>query len=270
LSPVDLVLVRALRNREQRDATGYYVIEGVRFLIAAADANADFVGLVVCKRLLTSVVGRMIVRRLKRSGVPLLAVSDSEYASVSRLEEGTGRGVVAIVRQSFRRARAIRSGELWLAVEAVRSPGNLGTLLRTCLAVGARGVFVIGNTDVHDPGCVRATMGALPALDLVRVAPHELIELVRRSNASLIGVSPDGARPYWDHRYRPATVLLVGSERTGISRELRSACDALVRIPMVGKLDSLNVAVAGSLVLYEVFAQRLDLRWRAGESDAGN
>lgn len=236
---------------------GCYVIEGVRFLIAAADSNADFVGLVVQKRLLESVVGRMIVRRLRRNGVPVLGATESEWASISRLDEGTGRGVIAIVRQRFVRPRPIGRGELWLAAESVRSPGNLGTLLRTCLAVGARGVFVLGDTDVHDPACVRATMGALPMLELVRVSPQQLVQLVQQSGASLVGASPDGEHHYWDHLYRGANVLLVGTERTGISRELRDACDVLVRIPMVGKLDSLNVAVAGSLVLYEVFAQRL-------------
>lgn len=232
------------------------MIEGVRFLIAAADASADFVGLVICKRLLTSVVGRMIVRRLKRTGIPLVVVSEAELASVSRLQEGTGRGVIAIVRQRFQRIHSIRKKELWLAVESVRSPGNLGTLLRTCLAVGARGVFVLGDTDVHDPACVRATMGALPALAVVRTSARELVDAIRTSGATLIGAHPEAAHSYWDYRYRGATVLLVGTERTGISHELRAACDALVRIPMVGKLDSLNVAVAGSLVLYEVFAQR--------------
>ncbi len=144
----------------------------------------------------------------------------------------------------------------WLAVETVRSPGNLGTLLRTCLAVGARGVIVIGDADVHDPACVRATMGALDALALVRLAPSELVALVRRSGARLIGASPDGQLDFRLSSYTRGTVVLLGSERRGISREMKRACDALVRIPMAGLMDSLNLAVAGSLVLYEAFAQR--------------
>src|SRR5262249_25887389 len=115
----------------------------------------------------------------------------NRFSSVARLEDGTGRGVIAIVRQ--RVLRAERVSDLWLAIETVRSLGNLGTLLRTCLAVGARGVLVVGDADVYDPACVRATMGALSSLDIVRVANvSELRALARRSSARIVGTSPDG------------------------------------------------------------------------------
>jgi TrmH family RNA methyltransferase len=141
--PFDLDFVRALRAREARDATGLYAVEGVRFLIAAADAGASVEGVVVCEALLGSAVGQMIVRRSRRRGVPVVKVGEQAFARVARLTEGTGRGVVAVVRQRWRRPDRIRGDELWLAVEGARSPGNVGTLLRTCLAVGARGVFAI-------------------------------------------------------------------------------------------------------------------------------
>jgi TrmH family RNA methyltransferase len=256
---LDLALVKALAtDRRKRDATGLYVIEGVRFLVSAADAGATFHGLIVSKRLLASTVGRMIVRRQRRSGVSVLSVSEDELESVARLRDGYGRGVIGIVRQGVRRAVdvQIRRRDLWLAVETARSPGNLGTLLRTCLAVGARGVFVIGDADVFDPACVRATMGALPSLEIVRLTSAELVELVQRSQATLVGASPDAREDFRSRRYHGATVFLVGSERKGISERMKAACDALVRIPMTGKIDSLNLGVAGSLVLYEAFGQR--------------
>ena len=248
--------MRALGAREHRERTGLYTIEGVRFLVAAADAGAPIAGLVVCKRLLRSTTGQMIVRRLRKNGVAALAVPESEFATISRLREGSGRGVVAIVRQRWSPSPRIRDEDLWLAVEPVRSPGNLGSLLRTCLAVGVRGVFALGDVDLHDPGCVRATMGALHALELARASCRQLVELARRSGAVIVGASPDGTRDFRSWRYRAPTVLLVGSERRGISPDLRDACDALVRIPMFGPVDSLNLAVAGSLVLYQAFTQR--------------
>jgi len=252
----DLELVRALRSREHRAATGQYVIEGVRFLIAASDAGADFAGLVICERLLTSTVGQMIVRRLRRAQVPVLKVDEARFATVGRLVEGTGRGVVSVVRQRWRCLDRLGEGDVWLAVESVRSPGNLGTLARTCLAAGVRGIIVTGDADLHDPACVRATMGALDALELVRITPHELIALTRRSRGRLIGAAPDGARDYRAISYRGPTVVLVGSERSGISDAMRAALDVTVRIPMTRAIDSLNLAVAGSLILYEAYAQR--------------
>ena len=260
LSPDVLELVRALRAREHREKTGQYTVEGVRFLVTAADSGAEITALIVCEALLSSVVGQMIVRRLRRRSVPVHAIDEAHFASLSRLVDGSGRGVIAVVRQRWRALERLADDDLWLAVETVRSPGNLGTLLRTCLAVGARGVIVIGDADVHDPACVRATMGALDALALVRLQPSELVALVRRSHATLVGASPDGRLDFRRTSYTRATVVLLGSERRGISREMRRACDSLVRIPMASSMDSLNLAVAGSLVLYEAFAQRSPAR----------
>lgn len=245
----------ALRERAERERTGLFVVEGTRFLLAAVDAGADVVGLVVCKRLLTSTVGQMVVRRLRRGGIATLVVGVADFERMSRLRDGTGRGVIALVRQRWQRARRVGQGETWLAVEEVRSPGNLGTLLRTCLAVGARGVFVLGDVDPFDPACVRATMGALLGLALVKVTPTELETIAIESGASLVGASPTGTRDFRRHRYRGPTILLLGCERTGIRAELAGICDTLVRIPMMRGIDSLNLAVAGSLVLYEIFTQ---------------
>ncbi len=225
-------------------------------MIAAADSGADILGLVVCEPLLFSVVGQMIVRRLRRRGVPTLRVDEPSFASVARLTEGSGRGVIAVVQKRRRTLDRIGPGELWLAVEGARSAGNLGTLMRTCLAVGAKGVIALGSLDLYDPGCVRATMGALAALEVARTTPRALVTLARRSNARVIGTSPRGSRDFRRASYRGATIIVVGCERKGMSPDLLAACDVLVRIPMVGTIDSLNLAVAGSLVLYEAFSQR--------------
>ena len=256
MRPFDLGLVRSLRARQERIRTGLYTIEGVRFLVAASDARARFEGLVVCDEVLVSTVGRMIVRRLRREGVPVLRVGAGEHEELTRLSEGNGRGVIGVVAQRWTALERLRPHDLWLAVESVRSPGNLGTLLRTCLAVGARGVIVVGDADVYDPACVRATMGALPALEVARMTPDALAHLCRRSGARLVGASPDGALDFRRAPLGGPVVLVVGSERKGLSEPMRRACDLLVRIPMAGRVDSLNLAVAGSLILYEAFARR--------------
>jgi RNA methyltransferase, TrmH family len=265
LNRLDLDTVRALRTRECRDKTGLYTIEGVRFLVSAIDASAEIAGLVVCRRLMKSAVGQMIVRRLRRAGIPELRVGETEFASVSRLADGHGRGVIGVVRQRWQTLHRLEPRDLWLAVDAVRSPGNLGTLLRTCLASGARGVVVTGSADVFDPACVRATMGALEALRIVRMTTAALGVLVRRSGGRMVAASPTASRDFRAGSYRGATVLHVGSERHGLTGEMERQCDALVRIPMTGSIDSLNVAVAGSLLLYEAYRQRFPVgRARCG------
>jgi TrmH family RNA methyltransferase len=254
--PLCLDFVRALGTREARDETGCYAIEGVRFLLAAVDAGARIEGLAVCRPLLTSAAGCIVVRRLRQRAVPELRLGEAEYASVSRLADGGGRGVIAIARQRWNRDPSIGHRDLWLAVESMRSPGNLGSLLRTCVAVGARGVFVLGDVDAYHPGCVRATMGAIEGIELARTTPEDLAGRARRAGARILGAAPEGPRDFRGVSYDGATVLALGCERRGLSEPMRRACHGLVRIPMVGRLDSLNVAVAGSVLLYAAFAQR--------------
>jgi TrmH family RNA methyltransferase len=251
--------VRALRTRECRDQTGLYTVEGARFLISAVDAGASIVALVVCRKLLSSAVAQMIVRRLGRAGVPEHRVAETDFATIGRLVDGRGRGVIAVLRQRWQRLEGLDPGDLWMAVDEVRSPGNLGTLLRSCVACGARGVIVTGRADIFDPACVRATMGAINALQIVRISTSALASLTRRSGGRIVAASPEGSLDYRAASYRGPTVVHVGSEREGLTHEMRRTCDALVRIPMAGQVDSLNVAVAGSLLLYEAFRQRFPM-----------
>ena len=139
----------------------------------------------------------------------------------------------------------------------MRSPGNLGTILRTGEAVGASGLILIGDgVDPYDPACVRATMGAVFGQRFVRATEGELTAWKRRTGARLIGTSPHAKSDYRAVAYPPGTILFMGGERQGLSAQMQSLCDENVHIPMVGAGDSLNLAVATAVMLYEVFGQR--------------
>jgi TrmH family RNA methyltransferase len=151
-----------------------------------------------------------------------------------------------------------------VALSSIQSPGNLGTLLRTADAVGAAGVILLGDgVDPYDPAAVRASMGAIFSQRFVRASTRELAAWKRRSGALLVGTSPAAPTDYQALTYPPSLVLFMGHERQGLSPEEQALCDELVRIPMVGSSDSLNLAVATSVMLYEVFNQH-----RAGRSFA--
>ena len=123
-----------------------------------------------------------------------------------------------------------------------------------------------GDADPHDPSAVRATMGALDALELVRMPPAALLALVKRSGGHLVAASPDGDRDFRSASYRGPTVVLLGTERTGLTDRMRASCDQLVRIPIQPGVDSLNLAVAGSLLLYEAFFQRATATYPGAQS----
>ena len=166
------------------------------------------------------------------------------------------RTVAAIVRQRIHRLDEIAINEepYWTALEHVRSLGNYGTLMRTSAAVGATGFILIGDEiDPFDPAVVRATMGALFKQKIVRTNASELLCWARRQKIEVIGASPNGSQDYRHITYKPPIVLMLGGERKGLTDEQRAICARLVRIPMAEGMDSLNVAVAGSLLMYEVF-----------------
>ena len=261
---LDVDYIRGLRDRTQRERSGRFFIEGVRFIVVADEQRLDLEALIVAPAMLRSAVAETIVRRRRRSGVPVLEVEPDEFRALSLL--GEPQGIGAVVRQRWDPASALadpRRDALWIALAAVRSPGNLGSLLRTCQAVGARGLLCLSPAvDPHDPHTVRATMGALLTQRLCRLSPAELRAANRYGQLFVVGASPDGERDYRTISYRRPIIVMVGSERTGLSDEQRALCDATVRIPMRPGCDSLNLAVATSLMLYEIYGQRHPARRR--------
>jgi RNA methyltransferase, TrmH family len=225
--------------------------------VRALRRGAELEALVVAPRLLNHPYALDTVRREAARGRPVVEVTPEVYRSLSLAVEPQGLGAVVRQRWTPLAAADPAAGLCWVALDAVRNPGNLGTTLRTAEAVGAAGVVLVGEAaDPHDPAAVRASMGAIFGQRLVRTTTAEFAAWVRRHGCQVVGTSPAGAVDYRAVRYRRPLVLFVGEERRGLTAEHRALCDALVRIPMVGGGDSLNLAVATAVVLYEVFGQR--------------
>ena len=249
--------VQALGQRSERDRTQTFFAEGLRFVGQAVAQNADLQAVLVVPKTLEHPFGLKLRRQLEQKRVPIWEITPELFLRVSRAEEPQWIG--AVVRQRWETSvRVTRSpGLCWVALDQVHSPGNLGTILRTSEAVGASGLILIGDTvDPYDPACVRATMGAVFAQHFVRVSAAEFSAWKQSVGISLVGTSPHAKCDYRDVLYPPGTVLHMGGERKGLSEERQRLCDALVRIPMVGRSDSLNLAVATGVLLYEVFNQR--------------
>ena len=241
------------RDRRYRDAHGQFFVEGVRTFVAAVDQGASVDMLLYSERLLIAPLARKLVRQLKRAGVPFARVSPEQFRAVSRAERVSG--VSAVVRQQVRYLAHVTPGDgpCWVVLTHVRTPGNLGTLIRTAAAVGATGFILLGNSvDPFDPAVVRASMGALFQQTFVRASTAQLRDWADQHHLQVVGASPDGTVAYDQLRYTPPTLLLLGEERSGLSAEQRALCQQIVRIPMVAGVDSLNLGVAGSLLLYAI------------------
>ena len=249
--------VVALSDRSIRERTGDFLIEGVRFVHFAIEKNNPIDFLVYCPHDLKHAMARSIVADLINRGVPNAAVTSSVLLALTTREDP--QGIVAVTRQ-FTQPLLMSTpsaGLCWIAVDSIQSPGNLGTLLRTAECVGAAGLLLVGDdVDPYDPGCVRASMGALFHQRMVRTSFEEMRDWSGRHRAMIVGTSPSARRDYYRVRYDRPTILYLGCERKGIDDERQRECDLMVRIPMVGRSDSLNVSVAGSVMLYEIFNQR--------------
>jgi TrmH family RNA methyltransferase len=150
---------------------------------------------------------------------------------------------------------------VWVVLEAIRAAGNLGSLIRTSEAVGGAGFILVGTgIDPYDSAVVRASMGALFRQQFIRTSYWSLRQWFRRHRCRVIGASPDGPAELHRFDYPRPTILVLGEERQGLTSVQRDLCSCLVRIPMVGAADSLNLAVAGSLLLYEVYRARTPRR----------
>lgn len=251
--------VRALANRRERDSRGVFFAEGERLVRAAVENRASIEQVVVAPERLTETERSLLDRIDAR--LPVLEVTGAVFDSLSFRQESQSIGVV--VEQRWEELAQVRgTGRCWVALPDIQHPGNLGTVIRTCDAVGGDGVILIGRTtDPYHPIAVRGTLGAIFSQRIVKTMAPEFARWVVSSGCTVAGTSPDGDRDYREADYASKpVVLLMGSERTGLSDELKTLCDVLVRIPMAGYVESLNLSIAAALVMYEVYRQRAPAR----------
>ena len=249
--------IRRLRSRAERDQSGLHFVEGIRQVSEAIQTGAQIEELVVAPQLLTSEFALDLVERELARGTDGLLVAADVFQSISEREHPHGLG--AVLRQNWHALDdVVPTGDmLWVGLDTVADPGNLGTILRTNDSVGGTGVILIGRTtDPFDPGAVRASMGAIFSQHLVRASISSLISWVQRHRMNVVGTSPAATVDYQDATYHGPLLVLMGSERHGLPDELQQICDPLVKLPMVGRSDSLNLSIATGVMLYEIFNQR--------------
>lgn len=256
-------LLSALRsNRTRRHQTRTFVVEGVEPITAAMANGWECEAVIYESRDAISAWAAGIIDESPAAAVRY----EVTRPLLERLSgKTTPSELVAVFRMRADSTDRIPLHTPFVAVVFDRpsNHGNLGSLIRSCEAFGARGVVLSGHgVDLYDPATITASRGAMFAMPVVRVpSAAEVIAWLGRVRGAigacaLVGVETDGDRDLWAHDFRTPTVLVAGSEREGLSRAYRDACDALLRIPMAGSVSSINVSVATSIALYEVARQR--------------
>ena len=248
--------IGALREKKHRRAEGLFLAEGLRICTEAVEAGQ---------------VPRMLVYAAEVAGHPLVgrlvaAVEGSGGTAIETtpdiLAKLTGKdnpqavlGVFPLMATTL--ADLDRNiAPIWVVAENLKDPGNFGTMLRTCDATGAGGIILLdASCDPFSVEAVRASMGALFTRAVVQTDGQSFLSWLRSGPGQLVGASLESAVDYRRVQYAAPTFIFMGNEQSGLPIEYADACDALVKLPMRGKADSLNVAVACAVLLYEVLGQ---------------
>ena len=250
-----------LGNRNKRQRAGEFLVQGVRPISLAARFGWRFRALIYDSQRPLSQWAQALLRDAGAMRVPM---APELLAELGEKDEGVPE-LVAVVEMPADDLGRIEAGDGFLGVvlDRLASPGNVGSIIRSADAFGARGVIVTGHAaDIYDPRCVRASTGSLFALPVVRApGPREVIAWVAAHRARgcpvvLAAADEHGGRDVFDFDLTQPALLVIGNEGTGLSAAWREASDEVVRIPMAGAASSLNAAAAAAALLYEAARQR--------------
>jgi TrmH family RNA methyltransferase len=243
--------VRALHMRKTREETGQFLVEGLKSVIEAVTLGRS-------PRLLLygdAASGRPLLARAQAAAAETVVVSPAILEKISRRENP--QAVLGVFDQLFATLDDLTpaSARCWVALEAVRDPGNLGTIIRTADAAGCGAVILVGECcDPYSVEAVRATMGSVFATPIVRATVAEFVAWRRHWPGSVVGTLLSATIDFRAAPYREPSLIVMGNEQAGLSAAMAEACDVAVKIPMRGRADSLNLAVATGVMIYAATA----------------
>jgi TrmH family RNA methyltransferase len=247
--------VRALREKKGRRRQGMFMAEGLRILTEAREAGRLPAILFYAEGTRHPLLEALAAEVEAAHGDVIETTPDILHKLSGKENPQTVLGVYRAFDTSLARIDRA-SANLWIVAQSLRDPGNLGTILRTGDAVGAGGLILLDDcVDPFSVEAVRASMGALFTQPIATASWDEFIAWLRSGEGELVGTSLNTDADYQEPRYGQPCFLLVGNEAQGLPEDYEAECDRLVKIPMLGKADSLNAAVATAVVAYEIINQ---------------
>jgi TrmH family RNA methyltransferase len=245
--------IRSLALRKYREEEKLFITEGLRHALEAAEAGWEFDTLVIEE----SAKDKELVKRLLSlcGDCEVLEVPPNVMESLAKRDNA--QTVLAVIKQRWAELKDVKDGA-WIALEEIRDPGNLGTIMRTADAVGAKGVILIENCcDPYSLEAIRASMGSFPHVSVAKCPRAEFLAHIGKNKFQVVGTHLKTDHDHREIEYKTPLILLMGNEQAGLTDALAKACTHLVKIPMRGKADSLNVSVATAVMLYEIFRKEL-------------
>ncbi len=249
-----------LQKRKERDETSLFLIEGYRELSRALIGGVLLKQLFFCPSLFLGENEGALIEEARARGAEVIEVAHAPFEKISYRDRPDGLIGVGVMMRStlehivFKDARR----PFLLIAEAIEKPGNLGSILRSSDAAGVDGVLVCDRcTDIYNPNVVRSSVGTLFTQPVVELTSEEALQFLRAHGIQVVAATPAAELEFTKVDLRGSVALAVGTEQLGLSQKWLDAADLLVRIPMMGIADSLNVSAATTLLLYEVQRQRV-------------
>jgi TrmH family RNA methyltransferase len=246
--------VIALRDKHERDRTQRFIIEGYRELLRAIENGWLLETLFICPELFLGSNETALIEQAFQKGAKIIRCADKVFHKLSYRDRPDG--LVAIAPQKHKELAHLK-GDFFVIAEAIEKPGNLGTILRSSDAVGVDGLIICDRcTDIYNPNVVRASVGTLFSVPVVDAESKVVLEWLQSKNIAILAATPHATRLYTEVDMTVPLAIAVGTEQLGLSDLWMQKATMQVRIPMHGVADSLNVAMATTLLLYEAQRQR--------------
>ena len=248
-------LVNLKKKRKLRDEEGVFLVEGIRMF---REVPLDKLKEVYVSESFYRKEKDTVKEVLKDSKIRVEELTDTVFSHAS--DTKTPQGILCVVEQMNHKISELTSAEcpLIMVLDHLQDPGNLGTILRTAEGAGVTGILMDREcVDIYNPKTIRSTMGALYRMPFVYVEDlRETIHTLKEKNIKSYAAHLDGKNTYDKEDYRQGTAFLIGNEGNGLREEIAQCADTWIRIPMCGQVESLNAAVAATVLMFEVSRQR--------------
>ncbi len=248
--------IKKLKTKKYRDLNNEYIIEGIKLVEEAIKENAKIKQIVICEENeQTSSIPKELMYEIARH--ECLYVTQKVFNSISDVTNP--QGVLAVIEKTSKEKNEIDySEDVIVVLDDIQDPGNLGTILRTLDSTGLKQIIVSkGTADAYNPKVVRSTMGAIFRINIIETEDlQETIQKMKEQNYKIIVTTPNTGKTIYDIDYNKK-VIIIGNEANGVSPQIIKQADENVKIPMLGKTESLNASVATGIILYEYVRQKL-------------
>jgi TrmH family RNA methyltransferase len=244
--------IRKLKEKKYRKDSKMFLVEGFRFTEEALDSDFEVVQIFISARGEVKYENSLVKSKLQKN-TKVYSISDSLFKSICDTE--SPQGIIATVRNKSSKIKY--DGGFYILADKIQDPGNMGTIIRTAHAAGAMGVIITkGTVDIYNEKTLRATMGSIFKIPIIYDEDLSLVQELRNNGFKLVTSSLDCDKNFYDIDLKGNVIISVGNEGNGISEEVYDISDLKIKIPMPGGAESLNAAVAASIMMYEVVRQK--------------